>query len=164
MEIPGFSNYTIDLDGNIWNKKRKLFMKTQIDLNGYEKLQLINNDKKAKYCSVGRLVGLTFIPNPDDKPQIDHLDRNPLNNNYLNLEWKTGLENMANRSKMKSNSSGYMNIAITRGKRGPYYDLQIKRLGKLLFRRLFTMNKYTLEEVVKIRNEKYKEFNIEIRD
>ena len=164
MEIPGYSNYTIDLDGNIWNKKRKLFMKTQIDLDGYEKLILIGDDKKRIYTSVGRLVGLTFVPNPENKPQIDHLDRNPLNNNYLNLAWKTGLENMANRSKMKTNSSGYMNISIVRGNRGPKYDLQIKRLGKLLFRTTLSMKNYTLEEVVEIRNKKYKEFNIEIKD
>ncbi len=164
MEIPGYSNYTIDLDGNIWSKKYKRFMKTQIDLDGYEKLQLRNDKKETRYMSVGRLVGLTFIPNPENKPQIDHLDRNPLNNNYLNLRWATGLENMTNRRKMKTNSSGYMNISIVNSNRGPKYDLQIKRLGKLLFRTTLSMKNYTLEEVVKIRNEKYKEFNIEIRD
>ena len=60
MEIPGFSKYTIDLDGNIWSKKRKIFMKTQINKRNYEVVLLRNDDKKRIHTLVHRLV-LTLI-------------------------------------------------------------------------------------------------------
>ena len=47
---------------------------------------------------VHRLVAETFIPNPDNKPCIDHIDRDPTNNNVQNLRWATLHENQNNRS------------------------------------------------------------------
>ena len=166
MEIPGFSKYTIDLDGNIWNKYYKSFMKTYPN-NNYEQVRLIGDDKKKrKTFLVHRLVGLTFIPNPENKPHIDHIDRNPSNNNYLNLRWATPAENSMNQGVRKTSTSGYKNIYILFVKRDnkKVFSIQIRRLGKLIFCKKYCMKKYTLEEVVEIRNQIYKEFNIEIRD
>ena len=49
---------------------------------------------------VHRLVAETFIPNPENKPFVDHIDRNPSNNDVTNLRWVTKQENMNN---MKTN-------------------------------------------------------------
>ena len=51
-------------------------------------------NKKRKAFLVHRLIALTYIPNPENKPDINHLDGNPLNNNVSNLEWCTKTENM----------------------------------------------------------------------
>ena len=51
------------------------------------------NHKGKKY-DCHRLVGQTYIPNPEDKPCVMHLDDNPQNNNVLNLQWGTYKENM----------------------------------------------------------------------
>lgn len=51
-------------------------------------------DKKPEDYLISRLVGTTFIPNPEEKPCINHIDGNPKNNEASNLEWVTYSENM----------------------------------------------------------------------
>lgn len=78
-------------DGRVVIKKGKI-LSISAGKNGYENVRLYK-DKKAKNHSVHRLVAQAFIPNPEDKPQVNHKDRNPLNNDFTNLEWVTHKEN-----------------------------------------------------------------------
>lgn len=59
--------------------------------NGYKTVCL-----QSKYFYIHRLVAQTFIPNPDNKPQVDHIDTNKSNNCVDNLRWATHSENMNN--------------------------------------------------------------------
>ena len=63
--------------------------------NGYCEVGLTNLDNR-KFALVHRLVAEAFIQNPQNKPLIDHLDRNRQNNNISNLRWCTMSENMLN--------------------------------------------------------------------
>lgn len=59
---------------------------------GYAALQMHGKD-----FLVHRLVAQAFIPNPENKPQVNHIDGNKLNNNVENLEWATSSENNKHR-------------------------------------------------------------------
>ena len=81
-----------------------------------------NNIKKGK--SIHRLLALTFIPNPENKPCIDHIDRDTTNNNLDNLRWATYKEN--NNNKAPSKGCVVQTKDIIRGKlylgyRATYY-------------------------------------------
>jgi hypothetical protein len=54
-----------------------------------------------------------FIPNPDDKPYVDHRDRDKGNNSLANLRWVTCLENCQNRSLSKDNTTGAHGVTFT---------------------------------------------------
>ena len=66
-------------------------LKPIIDRYGYEKIMV-----DRKIYSIHRLVATTFIPNPENKPYIDHIDASKRNNHVENLRWVTPLENNLN--------------------------------------------------------------------
>ena len=69
-------------------------------------VSIINKDNKKATHSVHRLIALAWIPNPENKPHIDHIDRNTTNNSISNLRWATPPENANNKGKYKTNKSG----------------------------------------------------------
>ncbi len=90
-------------------------LKQQINKGGYLKVTLLKNGK-AKNFFVHRLVACEFIPNPNNKPQINHLDGNKSNNTINNLEWATNSENQTHailsglKEKNTIGQMGYKNV------------------------------------------------------
>jgi hypothetical protein len=84
-------NYKIDTEGNVFGFRGKM---TPIVMKcGYLRVKLSCDDGKQRSFLVHRLVALTFIKNPDNKPQVNHKDGIKSNNNLSNLEWVTAGEN-----------------------------------------------------------------------
>jgi len=79
-------------------KKRKYYM-VRLSKNG-----------KAKDFQVHRMVGLCFVDNPENKPHVNHIDNNPLNNHYKNLEWCTQRENVNHGNTFRKYTSKYPGV------------------------------------------------------
>lgn len=97
-KIPGYDfDYYITTDGRVWTNQRKngieRFMKLVPHKDSYLHVGLYQNGKQ-KVKRVHRLVAEAFIPNPDNKPYINHIDGNRQNNDVSNLEWCTQAENV----------------------------------------------------------------------
>ena len=83
-----YEKYSINRIGEIMNNKRKNILKMWINHSGYKYYTLRNSLlKKKRNLSMHRLLGLSFIDNPNNYPCIDHIDRNRKNNNLSNLRW-----------------------------------------------------------------------------
>ena len=71
--------------------QKERLLKPSNTSTGYKKVELCK-DGKRKGFKVHRLVAIAFIPNPDNKPEVNHIDGNKINNNIDNLEWVTSSE------------------------------------------------------------------------
>lgn len=92
-DIPGYEGlYKINNLGEIWSIRKNIIMKGGLTGFGYKNIILTKNKHKYQVY-VHKLVAETFIPNPDNKPQVNHIDGNKLNNELDNLEWVTYSEN-----------------------------------------------------------------------
>ena len=83
-----YTDYLITEEGDVYSRKfRKLKkMKQQTNDDGYKTVDLRNNGIRKIY-KVHRLVTETYIPNPDNLPEVNHIDEDKTNNNVSNLEW-----------------------------------------------------------------------------
>ena len=121
MEIKDYPDYLIYEDGMVYCKKSYKFIKNIVHKTGYLMISLYNNGK-VKTKKIHRLVADHYIPNPDNKPQVDHIDQNKLNNNIENLRWVSNRENCSN----KSNQGEYIGVSKHRSK----YTALIQSDGK----------------------------------
>ena len=91
--MDGFPNYIITKFGNVYNINRKRYLVSSKNCTGYMGLGL-SNDKKRTNFNIHRLVGLLYIDNPNDLPEVNHIDFDKTNNKIENLEWVSKSDNI----------------------------------------------------------------------
>ena len=119
IDLNGFeSKYKVTSDGKIYSTYLNDFIKPFYSKGGYIRVKLNYGDRSKKYM-VHRLVAMAFLPNPENKPQVDHIDRDRTNNNIENLQWVSAKENS--------------NLAVERGSKDTMlYVFTNEKTGEIL--------------------------------
>tara|TARA_R110000824_G_scaffold369040_1_gene558439 strand:+ start:40 stop:519 length:480 start_codon:yes stop_codon:yes gene_type:complete len=134
MEIQGYPNYLIYSDGRVFSKnyqntgKGKFMMTSKPRRGGYNQVGLSNNNF-VKMMAIHRLVAIHYIPNPENKPEVDHINHIRHDNRIENLRWATCPENCDNKGLMITNTTGFKWIC-NKDKKGSYKFAR-KMNGKL---------------------------------
>ena len=104
IPLQGLEGYYATDCGDIYSRKTGRFKKLTQFKNwaGYMRVGLFVNNKRITH-SVHRLIALTFIKNPDNLPQVNHIDGNKSNNNVNNLEWCSASENQKHSCRVLGN-------------------------------------------------------------
>jgi len=157
--ISGHMTYGATPDGRIFCLRKEVEIRPCIDALGYASVWLTHKNGTTRYL-VSRLVASTFIPNPDNKPEVDHIDRIRGNNAVSNLRWVNDYEQSINRV-----GWGKHRRYIYMENYGTYecWSVQVKN-HKLRIKRRFDCRRYTLDQVVEIRNDMLREHGIPITD
>ena len=124
-KIDGLYYYSVSNKGNVKNHFNKIVFKLQTSKDGYK---TININSIRKLFKVHRLVAQAFIPNPDNKPCVDHINNDRADNRVENLRWCTYSENNYNTKVPKCSTSGYKGVNWS--ERDKRWRAQIKHNNK----------------------------------
>jgi len=115
--------------------------------NGYLEIKLYKNSQEYIF-KIHRLVAQAFIPNPDNKPQVDHINRIRNDNHVDNLRWATISENAQNTGVRCNNKLGIKNISYCEIRKIYQYKKQIQGTKVVKYFK-------TLEEAIEFRKSQH---------
>ena len=119
--IIGYPNYQVTQEGRVKNIQTNFYLKNSINSRGYYRITLCH-EGTMKSVLVHQLVANAFIPNPHNYKELDHIDRNILNNNFKNLRWASHGENQRNK-----NAYGKLKVKYITKTPAKTYRLYLKR-------------------------------------
>lgn len=123
-DVEGYEgHYEISSLGKFKSSKygRKTILTQQIGTTGYFHV-FLSVKSKVKIIKTHRLVAKAFIPNPQNKPQVNHKDGNKLNNRLSNLEWVTHKENAEHAYKSGLTTVDHFNKKVICTKTGKTFE------------------------------------------
>ena len=138
--IDDFYLYEVSNDGRVRRDGKEL--KPYVQMKGYYQIKLSKNNKRYSFL-ISRLVAQAFIQPIENKPEVDHINRNPLDNRVENLRWADRSDQNINKD-IKIGKSDHKYICYLQG----YYKVRIVHRGNI-----YTKSSRTLEEAIKHRDE-----------
>ena len=148
VRITNYPDYVIHPCGTILRifKDKTRELKHCKSNKGYMRVSLSNNGEK-KWLQVHRLLALDFIPNPENKPYVDHIRGKHMGNSLENLRWVTHQENMLG---FRSNPAAPITKGYIRKSRNSWewqYHMSGKRKSKNM-KSLEALEKYREEKLI----------------
>ena len=104
-DIDGCNTHQVSNKGRIYVKITNQIIYGHL-AHGYRYINILDTNGRRHHYAVHRLVALAFIPNPENKSQVDHIDSNPLNNDASNLRWVNQAEQYVNEETQKKKLLG----------------------------------------------------------
>jgi len=143
--ITGFEAYEVSNHGNVRKGDRAMTGTVITQPNGYKQVRVgLRKDGIKTLCIVSRLVAKAFIPNPEDLPTVDHIDRDSQDNHISNLRWASYQTQNMNKV-YKIGASGHRYIR----KHGNGWRVEIRRHKQLVFDKSYP----TIEAAIQARDE-----------
>ena len=129
-EIPGFPGYEISIYGDVYFKgdvSGKLRRRSGICVQHRNRLGYYIVHINGKTYYVHRLLAITYIENPENKKEIDHIDGNPSNNSLENLRWATHKENLNNSVSVEREINSHLGLPSNiKGRKKVWIDKENK--------------------------------------
>ena len=147
-QIQGYPDYTVSSHGRIKSYKRSEYGVLLV-LNRHKGYRLVGLCRNGKACSktVHRLVAQAFIPNPEGKPCINHIDCDKTNDFVNNLEWVTRLENMAHATAHGLVSKG-VNHHLAKLNPEKVREIRASTLSQSKLARLYGVHRMSIKAVI----------------
>ena len=145
MEVVNYPKYLIYEDGKLFSKITNRYLNGH--LKPYRRVSLYNGEI-CRTVNIHQLVAEHYVnnSNPEIFNEVDHIDRNKLNNHYTNLRWVNKSMNNLNRGLLKNNKIKEKNISFREHGKKPY------RFNKMVEGVRQEKTFYTLEEAINYRD------------
>ena len=113
-----YDNYIVFKTGKVFSLRTNIFLKPSLTRKGYLTLRFYNGCRKSRRdITIHRLLGILFITNPENKPQIDHINRKRTDNRIENLRWADAQEQGMNQKIAKNNKTGCKGLFLREGRK-----------------------------------------------
>jgi hypothetical protein len=144
--IDGFPNYEVSSTGLVLSHHTGGILSPLTHRNGYLSVVLCNKLIGQKRIGIHRIVAISFLENPEEKLEVDHINRDKTDNSLQNLRWATHSENRQNTGVHCNNKLGIKNISYNKNSNRYIYK---KIMGETKVYKSFV----TLDEAIKFRDE-----------
>tara|TARA_R110000822_G_C15025481_1_gene463642 strand:+ start:105 stop:590 length:486 start_codon:yes stop_codon:yes gene_type:complete len=157
-QIEGYENYTINEDGKVINTNNGREKKPHLNKKTNYYQHILSKDGKIKQFLLHRLLAKAYIPNPENLPTIDHINRDTTDNRIENLRWATRHTQGKNRKCFSNTGFQFIHKRIDKT-----YTQGFSYMFSMYNPKICKTNG-DLNKILEIRNKFCLENNIEIND
>ncbi len=152
--VKSYETYGINKKGDIIDFRTGKLKEQFYNENGY-KLVSLQNPQAYRNLLVHRLVGLTFLENPNNYNEIDHIDRDKNNNSVDNLRWANDIIQNNNKAGWSKTGEKYIHYDEAGSKKNPYscWVFQIRSQIYGSHKKRFKTSQYNIDDAIKYRDE-----------